>query len=81
MAQANQQAAAQRAQAAQGDLAIENQRLQIEIQRLQQSKQESDAKINLEMQRLQTENDMAKAKIAEILAKMDAMGGNSGPKE
>lgn len=81
MAQANRQAAAQRAQAAQGDLAIENQRLQIEIQRLQQSKQESDAKINLEMQRLQTENDMAKAKIAEILAKMDAMGGNSGPKE
>jgi hypothetical protein len=29
------------------------------------------------MQRLQTENDMAKAKIAEILAKMDSMGSNA----
>jgi seryl-tRNA synthetase len=58
-------------------MSMENQRLQIEIERLQTERKESEARISAEMQRLQTENDMAKAKIAEILAKMDSMGSNA----
>ena len=74
-----QQSSAQKAQQSQSELAIENQRLQLDIQRLQNDKIESDARTQAEMQRIQTDNDMAKARIAEILAKMDTMGGAVGP--
>jgi len=78
-AQMAQQNAAAKAQQVQSELALDNQRLQLEIERLQKDRQESEARIQAEMQRIQTENDMAKAKIAEILARMDAMGGSVGP--
>jgi len=74
-----QQKAQESQQKAQSELALDNQRLQLEIERLQKDRQESEARIQAEMQRIQTENDMAKAKIAEILARMDAMGGSVGP--
>jgi hypothetical protein len=78
-AQMAQQTAAVKAQQVQSELALDNQRLQLEIERLQKDRQESEARIQADMQRIQTENDMAKAKIAEILARMDAMGGSVGP--
>jgi hypothetical protein len=78
-AQMAQQTAAVKAQQVQSELALDNQRLQLEIERLQKDRQESEARIQADMQRIQTENDMAKAKIAEILARMDSMGGSVGP--
>ena len=78
-AQMAQQTAAVKAQQVQSELALDNQRLQLEVERLQKDRQESEARIQAEMQRIQTENDMAKVKIAEILARMDAMGGSIGP--
>jgi hypothetical protein len=74
-----QQAAAQRAQQAQSDAVMENQRLMLEIKRLEEERRASESKLQLEIERMKTNSDMAKAQIAEILARIEAMGGQNGP--
>jgi hypothetical protein len=78
-AQIAQQAAAQRAQQAQSDAVMENQRLMLEIKRLEEERRASESKLQLEIERMKTNSDMAKAQIAEILARIEAMGGQNGP--